>query len=222
MTTFDADRFREGIHAWARGGDGAIAGEATARALAEHLSRVVLVEGVSDQAALAAAAEVRGVDLAAAGACVVPLGGAMSYARYLRIFAAGGLAVGVCGLCDEAEEGYVRTGLARSGREPGPSRADLANLGFHVCVTDLEDELIRAHGPAGVERVLVAERDLARFRRFQNQPAQRGRPIERQLRRFMGTTSGRKAHYARALTLALGPAELPRPLDRLLTDIGSR
>jgi hypothetical protein len=222
MTSLDADRFRAGMHAWARGGDGAVSGEATVRALAAQLSRVVLVEGVSDQAALAAAAELRGVDLAAGGVCVVPLGGAMSYARYLRLFAAGGLAVGVCGLCDEAEEGYVRTGLARSGREPGPTRADLAKLGFHVCVTDLEDELIRAHGPAGVERVLAAERDLARFRRFQNQPAQRDRPIERQLRRFMGTTSGRKAHYARALTLALAPTDLPEPLDRLLTDIEFR
>jgi hypothetical protein len=81
---------------------------------------------------------------------------------------------------------------------------------------DLEDELIRALGVAGVERVLAAENDLARFRAFQNQPAQRGRAVERQLRRFMGTISGRKARYARALVFALDSHRIPRPLDHLL------
>jgi hypothetical protein len=32
----------------------------------------------------------------------------------------------------------------------------------------------------------------------------------------MGTTSGRKARYARSLVLALDPDRVPGPLDRLL------
>ncbi len=94
----------------------------------------------------------------------------------------------------------------------------MESLGFYVCIADLEDELIRALGPPGVERVLAAEKDLARFRVFQNQPAQRGRPVERQLRRFLSTTSGRKARYASALVHALStePSRVPRPLEHLL------
>lgn len=75
-------------------------------------------------------------------------------------------------------------------------------------------------GVAGVEQVLAAENDLASFRTFQNQPAQRGRAVERQLRRFLGTSSGRKAQYARALIAALDFGRIPRPLDRLLTGSG--
>ena len=79
----------------------------------------------------------------------------------------------------------------------------------------LADDPTRALGVAGVERVLDAEKDLARFRLFQNQPAQRGRTVQRQLRRFMGTTSGRKARYARALTRALDADRVPWPLDQV-------
>jgi hypothetical protein len=48
-----------------------------------------------------------------------------------------------------------------------------------VCVKDLEDELIRALGSAGVEEVLAAQGELETFRNFQNQPAWRGRPVIR-------------------------------------------
>jgi hypothetical protein len=36
------------------------------------------------------------------------------------------------------------------------------------------------------------------------------------LHRFLGTTSGRKERYARALIAALDLDRIPRPLDRLL------
>lgn len=42
--------------------------------------------------------------------------------------------------------------------------------------------------------------------------------MEQQLRRFLGTHSGRKAQYARALVEDLEPARVPRPLERLLAD----
>ena len=143
----------------------------------------------------------------------------MGVARFLRLFSIRGLAVNVRGLCDEAEESYFRRGLEQVGFGSDLTRTAMESLGFYVCVSDLEDELIRALGATGVERVLTAGEDLARFRVFQNQPAQRGRTVERQLRRFMGTTSGRKARYARKLVLALDPDRVPRPLDYLLTGI---
>ena len=96
---------------------------------------------------------------------------------------------------------------------------DLDAVGFHVCVDDLEDELIRALGPGRVEELLEAEGELRSFRIFQQQPAQQGRAAERQLRRFMGTRSGRKAHYASVLVDALELVEVPRPLARLLADV---
>ena len=57
---------------------------------------------------------------------------------------------------------------------------------------------------------------LSTFRTLQRQPAQRGRPIEAQLRRFMGTRSGRKEAYATYLVEALDLADMPRPLDLVL------
>ncbi|WP_433131023.1 TOPRIM nucleotidyl transferase/hydrolase domain-containing protein [Micromonospora sp. CA-240977] len=212
----DPDRFRAAVHAWAAGGPDATAAGAAARDLAVGLRTVVLVEGVSDRRAVEALAERRHRDLAAEGVCVVPIGGAMSARRYLRLCGAQGLAVTVRGLCDEAEEDFFRRGLEEAGLGAARTRAAMEALGFHVCVTDLEDELIRALGSDGVERVIAAQRDLARFRVFQNQPAQRGRSVERQLRRFLGTMSGRKARYAEALVGALDPGAVPRPLDRLL------
>lgn len=205
------------MHVWAAGGADAAAAATLARALAGELSTVVLVEGLSDQYAVETLADRRDRDLAGEGVCVLPIGGAMSVARYLRLFGVQGLALTVRGLCDEAEEGFFRRGLEQAGFGAELSRSAMEALGFHVCVTDLEDELIRALGSAGVEQVIDAERDLAKFRVFQNQPAQRDRTIERQLRRFMGTMSGRKARYARALVGALDPGAIPRPLDRLLT-----
>jgi hypothetical protein len=89
-------------------------------------------------------------------------------------------------------------------------------LGFFVCTADLEDELIRALGTDAVERVIEAQGDLRSFRVFQRQPAQQGRSPQRQLRRFMGTRSGRKSQYARLLVGALEPSRVPRPLDRVL------
>jgi hypothetical protein len=61
-----------------------------------------------------------------------------------------------------------------------------------------------------------AERETQTFRRFQAQPAQRERPLERQLRRFMGTRSGRKIRYGGLMVDALDLDEMPRPLNGVL------
>jgi hypothetical protein len=180
---------------------------------------VVLVEGASDQVAVQAMAARRGRDLAAEGVLVVPMGGARNIRRFLEQFGPRGLDARLAGLCDALEEGAFRRGLEAAGLGADLDRAEMEALGFYVCVADLEDELIRSLGPARVERILAAQGELGSFRTFQRQPAQRPRSLQQQLRRFMGTRSGRKARYARLLVDALEPAGVPRPLDRLLRHV---
>jgi hypothetical protein len=180
---------------------------------------VVLVEGLSDRAALEALAERRGRDLAAEGVSVVPIGGAQAIGRFLEVFGPRGQDLGLAGLCDAGEEEDFRRGLERAGLGSGLTRLEMEALGFYVCVADLEDELIGALGAAAVERIVEAQGDLRSFRTFQHQPAQRGRAIEAQLRRFLGTRSGRKIHYARLLVEALELGRMPRPLDGVLAHV---
>ena len=88
-----------------------------------------------------------------------------------------------------------------------------------MCDADLEDELIRALGVAAVEQVVAEQGELTSFRTLQKQPAQRGRSVEAQLRRFMGSRGGRKIRYVPLLVEALDLARVPRPLDRLLAHV---
>jgi hypothetical protein len=177
---------------------------------------VVLVEGSSDQVALETLADRRGRDLAAAGIAVVPMGGARNIRRFLEQFGPRGLNLGLAGLCDAGEEGDFRRGLEWAGLGSDLGRAEMEALGFYVCVADLEDELIRCLGTAAVEQVLEAQGELGSFRTFQRQPAWRARPSQEQLRRFIGTHSGRKIRYARLLVDALELTSVPRPLDRVV------
>jgi len=149
----------------------------------------------------------RGHDLIAEGITVVPMGGATNIRHYLTRFAG----VPLAGLCDAGEEPDFRRGLEHAGLG-----SDLTRAGFFVCVADLEDELIRALGVAAVEDVVAAQGELASLRTFRKQPAQRDRTSAQQLRRFMGTRSGRKIHYGRVLTEALDLNRVPEPLEHLL------
>jgi hypothetical protein len=183
------------------------------------VNAVVLVEGISDQAALEALAERRGRDLEAEGISVVPIGGAQAIGKFLQLFGPQGHDVRLAGLYDAGEEGEFRRGLERAGLGSGLTRADLARLGFHVCVADLEDELIRALGADAVQRVVDAQGDLGAFRTLQKQPAWQGRATEEQLRRFLGSGARRKVRYARFLVEALDLTRVPAPLDRLLAHV---
>ena len=180
---------------------------------------VVLVEGISDRLAVAALAERRGRDLGAEGVSVVPIGGAQAIGSFLDRFGPRGLDLRLAGLCDAAEERHFQRALERAGLGSNLARADLEALGFFVCVADLEDELIRSLGAAAVEDVLAAQGDLESFRTFQKQPAWRVRTTEEQLRRFLGTHSGRKIQSAALLVDALDLTRVPRPLDRLLAHV---
>jgi Overcoming lysogenization defect protein-like, TOPRIM domain len=176
---------------------------------------VVLVEGVSDQRALETLAERRGRDLEAERVAIVPIGGAQAIGRFLTELRG----VQVAGLCDAGEEPDFRRALERAGLGSNLTREDMARLGFFVCDADLEDELIRALGADAVERVIEAEGELGAFRTFQKQPAWRGRPVEQQLRRFIGTTSGRKIRSGALLVRALDLGRVPPPLDGVLAHV---
>ena len=188
----------------------------TAAAEPGRPAAVVLVEGASDRAALTAVARRQGHDLAADGIRVAGMGGATNLGHFLDARGPAGLGVPLAGLCDAAEAPVFRRALDRAGLAPGLTLAGLPRAGFFVGHADLEDELIRALGPAGVQDVIEAQGDLRSLRRFQDQPAQRDRELTAQLRRFLGTRSGRKAQYARLLAEAVEPALMPAPLVGVL------
>ncbi|WP_346095558.1 TOPRIM nucleotidyl transferase/hydrolase domain-containing protein [Streptomyces olivaceiscleroticus] len=202
----DMRAFRDAVTGWAAGGPGG-----PARDLAGQLGvrAAVLLEGPSDLAAVEALAARRGRDLDAEGVCVVPMGGAMSVGRYADLLGPPGLGLRLVGLCDENEKRFYDRALQRV-RDPAP------HPHVFVCRRDLEDELIRALGAAGVEEIIQAENDLRAWQTFLHQPAQLGRPRQQQLRRFLGTKKGRKIRYGRLLVEALGPEQVPAPLDDLL------
>jgi hypothetical protein len=177
---------------------------------------VVLVEGVSDQLAVEALAERRRRNLEAEGVSVVPMGGATNIGHFLDMFGPDGFDVRLAGLYDAAEEPDFRRGLERAGIGSNLTRADMERLGFYVCVSDLEDELIRALGATAVERIVEAEGDLRSFRTLQRQPEWRGRAGQEQLRRFMGSGGSRKIRYAPLLVRALDLSDVPHPLDGVL------
>jgi len=168
---------------------------------------VVLVEGESDKCAVETLAARLGCDLASDGVEVLAMGGATNIGHFVRRLGTG---VQLLGLYDAGEQHIFRRALRED---------DLERIGFFECDADLEDELIRALGVAGVERVVEMAGDLRALRSLQKQPAQRDRAVEDQVRRFLGSGSGRKVRYARLLVEALAPAQVPRPLDRLLAHV---
>ena len=159
---------------------------------------VVLVEGDSDRIAIETLTA--RIDGALDGVDVVAMGGATNVRAFL-----GDLAddVTVLGLCDAAEA-------------PLFERAGIAATDCFVCVADLEDELIRSLGVDVVLGVVDSEGHLRSFRTMQKQPAHRGRPVEAQLCRFIGSHSGFKLRYARRLTeAAIDLERVPAPLQSL-------
>ncbi|MFF7725641.1 TOPRIM nucleotidyl transferase/hydrolase domain-containing protein [Streptomyces sp. NPDC008001] len=203
----DMQAFRDAVKGWANGGPGGPASDLAARL---GVRTAVLLEGPSDLAAVEALAARRGRNLAAEGVCVVPMGGAMSIGRYAGLLGPPGLGLRLAGLCDEGEQRFYDRGLKRARAPHG---------GFFVCVSDLEDELIRALGTARAEEVVRAEGDFRAWHTFLHQPAQHGRPRHQQLRRFLGTKKGRKIRYGRLLVDALAPGQVPAPLNDLLTSV---
>ena len=177
---------------------------------------MVLVEGISDQRALEALARRRGRQLSDEGVSVVPMGGSKNIARFLDLYGPRGRDLRLAGLCDAAEEDDFRRALERAGIGADLDRAGMERLGFFVCEVDLEDELIRALGVETVKRVLGEMGVLHPFPTLKRQPVWRDRPEPDQLRRFIGTNSGRKIRAAPRLVDALELERVPRALDSVL------
>ena len=165
--------------------------------------RVILVEGVSDVVALETLAARTGRSLSDSGVAVIGMGGATNVRRYAERLGPNGLGLPLTGLCDAGEERFYRSVL--------PAEDVL------VCRADLEEELIRSLGAGGTIEVITAQGDLRAWRLFQRQPAQRERSRTAQLRRFMGTTSGRKRRYAAAMCAVLAEYRVPTPLAAVLS-----
>lgn len=170
-----------------------------APAVTSPSSVVIAVEGKSDRLALETLARRQGRDLAAERIEIVPIGGAHAIGRFLTGVPAG---TTVRGLCDENEAHLFARVLDE----------------VYVCVPDLEGELIRALGVEGVEAVLAARGGLPSFRMFQQQPAQRGRPLDAQLHRWLRSISTRFHTYLPLLVAALALDRAPRPLREVLGD----
>jgi hypothetical protein len=198
-----------------------------ALALIPGAATVLLVEGITDRIALEALAAADGRDLAGEGVLVVPIGGAHAVRRVLAALASSAPASSASasglprprlgGLCDRREEGVFRRALTAVGPSAPRTRGELAELGFFVCVDDLEEELIRAVGVPGVLEVFESAGDLRSFRVFQRQPAWRGRPVEAQLYRFVRSVSERNLLYAGLLAEAAARRGIaPGPLAGLL------
>jgi len=157
---------------------------------------VVLVEGVTDRIALEAVAAKLGRDLGGEGVEIVPIGGAQAIRRAAAPYEGERRA----GLCDAGEARFFRRVLGDA---------------TYVCDKDLEDELIRALGPARVQEIVLAEGELETFRNFQNQVFWRGQPVERQLRRWL-QNGGRYLRYPPLLVEALEADRIPLPLVGVL------
>lgn len=193
--------------------------DALAAARSIQARAAILVEGWSDQAAIVALAARQGLDLQAERVVCVPIGGVTNLGAFAHALGPLGLGLALGGLYDRGEERQALQHLARSGLAAAATRAGAEGVGFFMCDADLEDELIRALGAAQVERVLEEQGDLASFRRFQDQPHQRGREPMAQLRRFMGTRAGRKVRYGALLVEALDSSAVPQPLRRVLASL---
>jgi Overcoming lysogenization defect protein-like, TOPRIM domain len=170
------------------------------------LRGVVLVEGMSDRLAVETLARRRGRDLQAEAVAVVPMGGYGNLPRLLDQYRA----VRRAGLYDVGEERYFLRALGCDDRN------ELESVGFYACTRDLEDELTRAVGSAGVEQALAEQGELRAFRTYQKQPAHRARTLEEQLHGFMWN---RKQRYAVLLVEALDLERVPRPLDCVLAHV---
>jgi Overcoming lysogenization defect protein-like, TOPRIM domain len=156
---------------------------------------IVLVEGITDRLAVEAVAQRLGIDLD--GVEIVPIGGAQAIRRAAAEYEGERLV----GLCDRNEERFFRRVLPDA---------------TFVCVKDLEDELIRAVGVPRVEELVAAQGELATFRKFQNQPAWRGRSAGEGLPRWLRSADRRRYRYLSLLVELLEPDEIPQPLAGVL------
>lgn len=189
---------------------------ATAIVDRQPVRRVVLVEGESDYVALTTLAGRFDLDLPSQRIFVVAMGGVTNTERYIGALGPSGADLPLAGLYDRPERHHVAEALRRTDYGSLGHPTDLDAFGFHACVEDLEDELIRALGVDTVLSVIETAGELGKLRTFQMQPEWRHQPLPSQLRRFLGTHSGRKIRYGRLLVEALDLTRVPPSLLAVL------
>ena len=115
------------------------------------------------------------------------------------------------------EERAFAHGLERAGLGADLDRADMEALGFYVCDTDLEDELVRA---LGVDSRAPDRRGAGRARAvptFQKQPAKRdARPRGAALALHVEPEDPLRAAPRRTRSISIA---FPRPLDGVLAHV---
>ena len=186
-------------------------------AAGDDLVGVILVEGVSDQIAVETLAARLGRNLADEVVVVLPVGGAGGLAAHIDQLAHRP-GVRLAGLVDAAEAPLAVRAVEAAGLGPAIGPLALSEVGFQVCVDDLEDELISAVGMERIEELLAAEGELRSYRTLQRQPNWRDQPRRDQLRRFFGSRAGRKSRYARAMITAVDLDRVPTALRAVLDD----
>lgn len=178
-------------------------------------SVVVVVEGVSDQIAVETFAIRKGRELREDGITVLPAGGASEMVKLsVALMNDRDRSPRILCLCDVAEVGAVKRAVLEGSGPDGET-----GLRFFVCDQDLEDELIRASGLENVVAVIESQGDLRSLEKLRLQPAWRERPLDQQLRRFMGSGSRRKLRYARLLAGSIELDRTPPPLAELLGEL---
>ena len=196
---------RDAIAGYEHGPDASLRATADALARLATARAVILVEGISDQIAVEALAELQGRDLLAEGVVVLPIGGAYALGNLLP-----GLLdqkkLKIAGLCDAAEADHFGKILTRN------VLGTLEAEGFFICDRDLEDELIRKAGETRIRDVLEAEGDLRPFTTLARQAEWRDASFTDQFRRFLGAGARRKHRYASLLVKTIGPDDPPEPL----------
>jgi hypothetical protein len=166
---------------------------------------LVLVEGPSDAVAVETLARLRGTDLAATDVHIATMGGITNLGSFL----VEPLVRPTLLMYDAGETTFVERAVERTG----------AVVRRYVCDADLEDELIRALGVTAALTVVEQAGDREQWEILTRQPFHRGRPDAAVLRRFLGTTSGRKIRYAGLLVEAAVELDcVPPPLAALLSD----
>lgn len=210
---------RQALAGYMHGPGAPVRATALAMKKAEAARAVILVEGISDQIAIETLARRRELDLDAEGVAVLPIGGAQAIMRYARELGPAGRGMLLAGFFDADATDILRRGLTEAGVGNPQTTDDLARLGFHLCVKDLEDELIRAAGTERVIALIESQDEFGSFRTLQKQPEWRGRPTHLQLHRFLRSKARRNLRYARLLIEAVDSGRIPHALDAVLAHV---
>ena len=131
---------------------------------------VILVEGDSDKFALEAVAEKVGRNLDGEGITIVSLEGGGGLGTFLGMLGPRGFSLKLAGLCDQdSQSGWIKK-LDEAGVGSVLDRAAMERVGFYVCESDLEDELLRALGVDEALEIVQERGDRAAFDFYSQEP----------------------------------------------------